>query len=111
MQEWQKNLLAIPMNLQILGRPRTKAISRNDSFYSGMAVSLTCQSCGLACPQRLIPPLTSAVKQLRTIISTDGQYATLISAAKGKKKKSDKEKCQCPYHNNNIIEINELTCT
>ena len=40
-----KNLTAILMNWQILGHPRTKAISRNDSFYSGMAVSLTCQSC------------------------------------------------------------------
>ena len=35
----------------------TKAISRDDSFYSGMAVSLTWQSCGLACPQLLILPL------------------------------------------------------
>ena len=26
-------------------------------FYSGMAVSLTCQSCALACHQRLILPL------------------------------------------------------
>ena len=59
MQEWQKNSQAIPMNWQILGHPRTKAIPRNDSFYSGMAVSLTCQSCGLACPQRLILPLPS----------------------------------------------------
>ena len=56
-QEWQKILPAIPMNWQILGHPKTKAIFRNDSFYSGMAVSLTCQSCGLACPQRLILPL------------------------------------------------------
>ena len=57
-QEWQKILLAIPMNWQILGHLRTKAISRNDSFYSGMAVSLTCQSCRLACPQHLILPLS-----------------------------------------------------
>ena len=54
-----KKLPAIPMKWQILGHPRTKAISRNDSFYSGMTVSLTCQSCGLACPQRLILPLCS----------------------------------------------------
>ena len=45
------------MNWQILGHPRTEAICRNDSFHSGMAVSLTCQSCGLACPQHLILPL------------------------------------------------------
>ena len=57
MQEWQNKLLAIPMNWQILGHPRVKAFTRNDSFHSGMAVSLTCQSCGLACPQRLILPL------------------------------------------------------
>ena len=48
------------MNWQILGYPRTKVISRNDSFYSGMAVSLTYQSCKLACPQRLILPLYKA---------------------------------------------------
>ena len=45
------------MNWQIQGHPITNAISRKDSFYSGMAVSLICQSCGLACPQRLISPL------------------------------------------------------
>ena len=59
-QEWQKILLAIQMNWQILGYPGTKFISRNDSFYSGMAVSLTYQSCKLACPQRLILPLYKA---------------------------------------------------
>ena len=56
-QEWQKNLLAIQMSWQFSGHPRTKAIFRTDSFHSGMAVSLTCQSCGLACPQGLILPL------------------------------------------------------
>ena len=56
-KKWQNFLLAIPMDWQILRHPRTKNISRDDSFYSGMAVSLTCQSCGLACPQRLILPL------------------------------------------------------
>ena len=53
-QEWQNLLLAIPMNWQIQGHPSTKDISRNVSFYSGMAVFLTFQSCGLACPQHLI---------------------------------------------------------
>ena len=42
------------MNWQILGHTRTNAISSNDSFNSGTAVSLTCQSCG-----RLILPLLS----------------------------------------------------
>ena len=30
-----------------------------DSFYSGMAVSFNCQSCGLACPHYLILPLSN----------------------------------------------------
>ena len=48
----------------------------NDSFYSGMTVSLTCQYCGLESPQRLILPLrgihndsvTSQYKMILTVI-------------------------------------------
>ena len=72
-QEWQNLLLAIPMNWQIQGHPSTKDISRNVSFYSGMAVFLTFQSCGLACPQHLILTLCEHTSQIILSISVAGE--------------------------------------
>ena len=63
-------VISLSDELANYSHPRTKAISRNDSFHSGMAVSLTCQSCVLESPQRLILPLEYSKKIENNLKST-----------------------------------------